>query len=68
MRIFTDKKYREHIEQIKYEQDRDNYIRSRLDNLTEDLHQLEWRVQVLEGKCNPAIPVCDVTVCNTERK
>lgn len=60
MKIFTDKAFREQIEKIKYEQDRDNYIRSRLDNLTEELHQLEWRVQALEGKCNPVpTATCD---------
>ena len=66
MKIFTDKKYREHIEQIRYEWDKEEHIRMRLDRLTEDLHRLECRVQVLEGKCNPAIPVCDNNICYTD--
>ena len=52
MKIFTDKAYRAQIEKIKYEHDKDRYIQERLDRLTEELHQLEWRVQALEGKCN----------------
>ena len=58
MKIFTEKTFREQIDKIKYEQDRENYIRSRLDNLTEELHQLEWRLNALEGRCNP-VPVAE---------
>lgn len=59
MKIFTDKAYLAQIEKIKYEHDRDRYIQERLDRLTEELHQIEWRVQALEGKCNP-VPVCEL--------
>ena len=66
MKIFTDKKYREHIEQVRYERDKEEHIRMRLDRLTEDLHHLEWRVQALEGKYNPgttcSVPVVSATV------
>lgn len=65
MKIFTDKAYREQIEKIKYEHDRDRYIQERLDRLTEELHQLEWRVQALEGRCNP-VPVAE-TACEVRR-
>ena len=60
MKIFTNKAYREHVEKIQYERDRDRYIQDRLDRLTEELHQLEWRVQALEGRCNP-VPVAETT-------
>ena len=71
MKIFTDKKYREHIEQVKYERDKEEYFRNRLDRLTEDLHHLEWRVQVLEGKYNPgttcSVPVVSATVSDGQK-
>ena len=60
MKIFTDKAYREQIEKIKYEHDRDRYISERLDRLSEELRQLEWRVQALEGRSNPVpVAVCE---------
>lgn len=65
MKIFTDKAYREHVEKIQYERDKDRYIQERLDRLTEELHQLEWRVQALEGRCNP-VPVAETT-CEPRR-
>ena len=65
MKIFTNKAYREHVEKIQYERDRDRYIQERLDRLTEELHQLEWRVQALEGRCNP-VPVAETT-CEPRR-
>ena len=64
MKIFTDKAYREQIEKIKYEHERERYVVERLDRLTEELHQLEWRVQTLE--CNP-IPVAETT-CEPSRR
>lgn len=67
MKIFTDKAFREQIEKIKYEHDRDRYISERLDRLTEELHQLEWRVQVLEGRCNP-VPVAETTSCTISKE
>ena len=65
MKIFTDKAYREQIEKIKYEHDKDRYIQERLDRLTEELHQLEWKVQALEGMRNP-VPVAEAT-CEARR-
>lgn len=65
MKIFTDKAYREQIEKIKYEHDRERYIQERLDRLTEELHQLEWRVQALEVNRNP-VPVAETT-CEPRR-
>ena len=65
MKIFTDKAYREHVEKIQYERDKDRYIQERIDRLTEELHQLEWRVQALEGMCNP-VPVAETT-CEPRR-
>jgi len=67
MKIFTEKAFREQVEKIKYEHDRDQYISNRLDRLTEELHQLEWRVQALEGKCN-SVPVAEATTCIREPK
>lgn len=65
MKIFTDKAYREQIEKIKYEHDKDRYIQERLDRLTEELHQLEWKVQALEGRSN-SVPVAETT-CEPRR-
>lgn len=65
MKIFTDKAYREQIEKIKYEHDKDRYIQERLDRLTEELHQLEWKVQALEGMRTP-VPVAEAT-CEPRR-
>lgn len=64
MKIFTDKAYREQIEKIKYEHDRERYIAERLDRLTEELHQLEWRVQSLECNSKP-VPVAETTCATT---
>lgn len=66
MKIFTDKAYREHIEKIKYENDKDKYIQGRLDRLSEDLHNLEFRVQALECKSNYNVPVYETT-CEVKR-
>lgn len=66
MKIFTNKAYREHVEKIQYEHDRDRYIQERLDRLTEELHQLEWRVQALEGRSN-SVPVVETTTCEARR-
>lgn len=65
MKIFTDKKFREEVEKIKYEHDRDRYIGERLDRLSNELQQLEWKVQALEGMRNP-IPVAETT-CEPRR-
>ena len=64
MKIFTDKAYREQLEKIQYERDRERYIHDRLDRLSEDLRKLEWRVQALEGNCNP-VPVA---TCDPEKR
>lgn len=66
MKIFTDKAYRAQIEKIKYEHDKDRYIQERLDRLTEDLHQLEWRVQALEARSN-SVPIVETTTCEGRR-
>lgn len=66
MKIFTEKAYRAEIEKIQYERDKDRYIQERLDRLTEELHQLEWKVQALEGRCN-SVPVAETTTCEVRR-
>lgn len=49
MKIFTEKRLREYIEEKMYQEDFKRRVDRRLDELTEELHKLGWKVEALEG-------------------
>lgn len=55
MKIFTNKGYIHHVDELMSLKDREKYIVEAIDNIRNQIQEIEWRVQNLERKTASAI-------------